>query len=128
MLEVTLSQFIKVELEMLIRHFSQKVMRSSLFMRTLITSAILSIFLASQVAAQKGERYEVDLSMYSLRQLSQSKGGDLDPLDYPEFAKDTFGITQIDVRDGGFPKKRRGDLYYCELKRRADAVAQISSY
>lgn len=128
MIEVTLSQFIKVELEMLIRHFSQKVMRSSLFTRTLITSAILSIFLASQVAAQKGEGYEVDLSMYSLRQLSQSKGGDLDPLDYPKFAKDTFEITQIDVRDGGFPKKRRGDLYCCELKRRANAVAQISSY
>ena len=79
--------------------------------------------LTSKIPAQKGEAYEIGLSMYSLRQLFQSKGGQLDALDYPQFAKDTFGITQIDVWNGGFPKERRADPeYYREMKRRADAT------
>ena len=66
-------------------------------------------------------RYRVGLSMYSLRQLFSE--GKLDPLDYPKFAKETFGITDIDVWDGGFPKERRDDPeFYKELKKRADAV------
>ena len=61
--------------------------------------------------------------MYSLRQLFESQGGDLDVLDYPKFAKETFGITQIDVWSGAFPQEGRSDpKYYRELKRRADAI------
>lgn len=88
----------------------------------LILSACV-LLSASLVSAQKGEVYEVGLSMYSLRQLFQAKGGELDALDYPRFAKETFGITQIDVWDGGFPADKRTDPeYYRELKKRADAV------
>lgn len=94
-----------------------------LFMKKFIISVLLTSFFFSQAAAQKGEVYEVGLSMYSLRQLFQAKGGELDALDYPKFAKETFGITQIDVWDGGFPEERRADPeYYRELKQRADAV------
>ncbi len=65
--------------------------------------------------------YEVGLSMYSLRQLFQSCGGELDALDYPRFVKETFGISQIDVWDGGLPMdKRRDPDYYLELKKRAE--------
>ncbi len=73
-------------------------------------------------AASPGDRaYEVGLSMYSLRQLFQSCGGELDALDYPRFAKETFGITQIDVWDGGLPKSKRQDPdYYLELRKRAE--------
>ena len=47
----------------------------------------------------------------------------MNALDYPKFAKETFGITQIDVWDGGFPKEKRKDPdYYRELKERAAEV------
>ena len=51
----------------------------------------------------------------------EARGGALDALDYPRFAKETFGITQIDVWNGGFPKEQRADpAFYSELKKRAD--------
>jgi sugar phosphate isomerase/epimerase len=91
--------------------------------RKMMLCGVLSVLIAGQVCGQKGEVYEVGLSMYSLRQLFQAKGGELDALDYPRFAKETFGITQIDVWDGGFPADKRTDPeYYRELKKRADAV------
>lgn len=65
--------------------------------------------------------FTIGLSMYSLRQMF--KDGSLDALDYPEFAKKTFGITEIDVWDGGFPEDKRMDMeYYKELKKRSDAA------
>ncbi len=76
-----------------------------------------------QTLAQNDKVYEVGLSMYSLRQLFEARGGELDALNYPKFVKDTFGITQIDVWDGGFPEDKRTDPeFYRELKKRADAV------
>jgi sugar phosphate isomerase/epimerase len=79
------------------------------------------IICCSTAFAQKGDVYEVGLSMYSLRQLFEARGGDLDALDYPQFAKNTFGITEIDVWNGGFPEDKREDpAYYRELKKRAD--------
>ncbi len=72
----------------------------------------------SAQAASK-EMYKIGLSMYSLRFLFQD--GTLDALDYPAFAKDTFGITLLDVWDGGFPEDRKEDPdFYKELKQRAD--------
>jgi arylsulfatase A len=63
--------------------------------------------------------YSIGLSMYSLRQLFFS--GELHAFDYPAFAKKTFGITKIDVWDGGFPKDRKTDpTFYQELRQRAD--------
>lgn len=89
----------------------------------IICVALLTMGFADRVCAQKGEVYEIGLSMYSLRQLFPSSGGELDVLDYPKFAKETFGITQIDVWSGGFPEEKRDDpAYYRELKKRADAV------
>ena len=71
----------------------------------------------SQAASKK--MYKIGLSMYSLRFLFQD--GTLDALDYPAFAKDTFGIELLDVWDGGFPKDRKEDpAFYKELKERAD--------
>ncbi len=68
---------------------------------------------------QTEKSYSIGLSMYSLRQLF--KDGSLTALDYPAFAKKTFGITQIDVWDGGFPKGKQNDIaYYKELKKRSD--------
>lgn len=65
--------------------------------------------------------YTIGLSMYSLRQLF--KDGSLKPLDYPAFAKKTFGITEIDIWDGGFPEDKRNDPeFYKELKKSSDAA------
>ena len=72
-------------------------------------------------AGSAADSYTIGLSMYSLRQLFQS--GELHAFDYPQFAKDTFGITKIDVWEGGFPQDRRDDPeFYRELKARADAA------
>ena len=72
-------------------------------------------------AAKKKGGYEVGLSMYSLRDLFRS--GELHVLDYPAYAKKTFGITKIDVWDGGFPEDKKTDPeFYKKLKKRADAV------
>jgi sugar phosphate isomerase/epimerase len=57
--------------------------------------------------------------MYSLRFLFQDET--LEVFDYPAFSRDTFGITEIDVWDGAFPKDRKTDPeYYKELKRHSD--------
>jgi len=63
----------------------------------------------------------IGLSMYSVRDLF--KDGTLELLDFPAFAKDSFGITEIDIWDGGLPKNRINDPeMYKELKKRADKV------
>lgn len=65
--------------------------------------------------------YEVGLSMYSLRKLFKS--GELHALDYPDFAKETFGITKIDVWSGAFPKGWNKDPEFLPaLKKRAEAA------
>lgn len=91
------------------------------------TLAAISIFSGMITAPLQAEEkqaeknYTIGLSMYSLRQLFQNKS--LDALDYPEFAKKTFGITEIDVWDGAFPEDKRSDMeYYKELKKRSDAA------
>jgi len=72
-------------------------------------------------AAKKKGGYEIGLSMYSIRDLFRS--GELDALDYPDFAKKTFGITKIDVWNGGFPADKKEDpKFYKALKKRADAA------
>lgn len=63
-------------------------------------------------------RTVVGLSMYSLRELIRAQT--LDPLDYPAFAKREFGITAIDLWEGGLPKDRLDDEgYLAELQARA---------
>ena len=95
-------------------------------MKHLILLTLLSTAITSFAAGQGG--YTIGLSMYSLRQLFFD--GKLSALDYPEFAKKTFGITKIDVWEGGFPKDRLNDpKFYRELKARADeAGSEIFLY
>ncbi|MGB0372372.1 MAG: sugar phosphate isomerase/epimerase family protein [Opitutales bacterium] len=65
--------------------------------------------------------FEIGLSMYSLRQLFES--GELHALDYPKFAKETFGISKIDVWDGGYPDGWQKDKDFLPtLKQRAEAI------
>ena len=63
-------------------------------------------------------RYQIGLSQYSLR--AMFKDGSLDPLDYPAFSVDQFGINQLDLWEGGLPKDKLDDTKYLkQLKRRA---------
>ena len=71
------------------------IMKGRLFSKGFIAILIASLGFNVQVLAQKGDVYEIGLSMYSLRQLFEVRGGTLDPLDYPEFAKEKFGFTMI---------------------------------
>lgn len=96
-------------------------------MRGVLSAVILGVFLGSTginecLAAEKAGKkktYTIGLSMYSLRQLFFS--GELTAMDYPKFARETFGIRHIDVWDGGFPKDRKNDPeFYRELKSHAD--------
>lgn len=68
---------------------------------------------------QKESRFTMGLSQYSLRALFQS--GELDPLDYPKFSVDEFGIKAIDYWEGGLPKDKLEDMAYLEkIRSRAD--------
>jgi len=93
---------------------------TGLLLGGIITGSALPA-MAAEEKNKKQESYTIGLSMYSLRHLF--KDGSLKPLDYPAFAKKTFGITQIDIWDGGFPANKRNDLeFYKELKKRSDAA------
>lgn len=74
-------------------------------------------FLASVLASSR--RMSIGLSQYSLRAMFAAK--QLDPLDYPAFAKNEFGLTELDLWQGGLPAERiDDDQYLGTLKRRAD--------
>ncbi|MBI5693787.1 MAG: sugar phosphate isomerase/epimerase [Verrucomicrobia bacterium] len=60
----------------------------------------------------------IGLSQYSLKGLFTAKT--LDPLDYPAFARREFGITELDLWEGGLPADRLDDdRYLAELRKRA---------
>ena len=67
-------------------------------------------------ASAKDEKspYTIGLSQYSLRALIRDKS--LDPLDYPAFTLENFGIDHIDLWEGGLNGKQ-GDLKYLEQLR-----------
>ena len=67
---------------------------------------------------QKAPGIRIGLSQYSLRQLFAS--GELNVMDYPKFARDTFGITEIDVWEGGMPADKQNQPEFLkELRQRA---------
>ncbi|MBT8037937.1 MAG: sugar phosphate isomerase/epimerase [Verrucomicrobiae bacterium] len=93
---------------------------TGLMMGTFLTMLAVPTAMAHE-EPKKQESYTIGLSMYSLRHLF--KDGRLKPLDYPAFAKKTFGITEIDIWDGGFPEAQRNDPeFYKALKKRSDAA------
>ena len=67
----------------------------------------------------KESRFQIGLSQYSLR--AMFKDGSLDPLDFPKFTADTFGIKAIDLWEGGLPGDKLDDAAYLE-KMKANAA------
>lgn len=71
------------------------------------------------LAQAADERFTIGLSQYSLRALL--KDGSLDALDFPAFTKEQFGLTAIDLWEGGLPKDKLDDAAYLEsMRKRAD--------
>ena len=90
------------------------------FLKTSATMAAGTVLLPEAFAAKKNKqpRFQIGLSQYSLR--AMFKDGSLDPLDYPAFSIDQFGIDQLDLWEGGLPKEKLDDTSYLkQLKRRA---------
>ena len=64
-------------------------------------------------------KYEIGLSQYSLR--SMFGDGSLDPLDYPQYTVDTFGIKAIDFWEGGLPADKLDNKnYLTKLRQRSE--------
>lgn len=103
--------------------FIQSTMTNLKSLRRVVSAGLVTLLLSGSIApiaaADEEKGYTIGLSMYSLRQLF--KDGSLTALDYPKFARDTFGITEIDVWDGGFPAGKKDDIeFYRQLKKAAD--------
>ena len=87
------------------------------FIQTTGTLALMATTgINARRASAKDEKspYTIGLSQYSLRALIRDKS--LDPLDYPAFTLENFGIDHIDLWEGGLNGKQ-GDLKYLEQLR-----------
>ena len=78
----------------------------------------LALATGARLSAASDSDLTIGLSQYSLRALFASK--QLDPLDYPAFARKEFGLTELDLWEGGLPPDRLdADSYLSDLRRRA---------
>lgn len=78
----------------------------------------LALATGARLSAASDSDLTIGLSQYSLRALFASK--QLDPLDYPAFARKEFGLTELDLWEGGLPPDRLDDdSYLSDLRRRA---------
>jgi sugar phosphate isomerase/epimerase len=77
--------------------------------------------MGNRTALSEKSRFTLGLSQYSLRALI--KDGSLDPLDFPKFALEQFGIRAIDFWDGGLPRDKLDDpAYLAKLKSNAERI------
>ena len=78
----------------------------------------LALATGARLSAASDSDLTIGLSQNSLRALFASK--QLDPLDYPAFARKEFGLTELDLWEGGLPPDRLDDdSYLGDLRRRA---------
>ncbi len=99
----------------------QKTLNRRSFLETsskiLLTGSAFSLSLHAK--HHKKMRFTLGLSQYSLRALL--KDGSLDPLDFPKFTVDEFGIHAIDLWEGGLPKDKLDDSKYLgKMRQKAD--------
>lgn len=75
-----------------------------------------SPFVAS--CAQSGPLFRISLAQWSLNR--RLFGGELDPLDFPRFAKEMFGIEAVEYVNQFFMDKAEDRTFLTELKMRCD--------
>ena len=84
----------------------------------LAAGAVAVLAAPRAMRAAPAPRLTIGLSQYSLKALFAAK--QLDPLDYPAFARKEFGLTELDLWEGGLPPDRLDDdRYLSDLRRRA---------
>ncbi len=97
---------------------TQPPLRSRRIFISQASVAAVAIASGSRLCAAPAHGMTIGLSQYSLRDLFRE--GKLNALDYPGFAKKTFGLTELDLWEGGLPPERIDDKsYLAELKQRA---------
>lgn len=81
----------------------------------------MALFPTACRSAESARPLTIGLSQYSLR--AKIRDGSLDPLDFPKFALEEFGIRAIDFWDGGLPKEKIDDpAYMAKLKNNAETI------
>ena len=90
-----------------------------------ITSLTLPSLVRSATTVET-PKYEIGLSQYSLR--AMFKDGSLDPMDYPQYTVDTFGIKAIDLWEGGLPADKLDDKKYLTNLRKRSEDAGTSTF
>jgi len=95
------------------------------FLRRSVPAAALAVAASGRLPAAAAHGLTLGLSQYSLKGLFAAKT--LDPLDYPAFARREFGITELDLWEGGLPADRIDDERYLAAlrKRAADAGTHL---
>ncbi len=84
----------------------------------LASGGLAALAAPAPLRAAPPSRMTIGLSQYSLKALFAAKT--LDPLDYPGFARKEFGLTELDLWEGGLPADRLDDdKYLGDLRRRA---------
>ncbi len=87
------------------------------FLRGAASAAAVAA-LPARLRAAAAHGLTIGLSQYSLKGLFAAKT--LDPLDYPAFARREFGLTALDLWEGGLPADRLDDdRYLADLRKRA---------
>ena len=77
-------------------------------------------------AEEKKPELKLALSQYSLRKLFFSK--ELSPDDFPAYTRDQFGISAIDLWEGGLAKDKRDNEKYLSSLRKKAADAKSDLY
>jgi len=84
----------------------------------LAAGAVAALAAPRPLRAASAHGLTIGLSQYSLKGLFAA--GKLDPLGYPAFARREFGITELDLWEGGLPADRLDDdRYLADVRNRA---------
>lgn len=90
--------------------------RRAFLRQTALGAAALAA--GTRLAAASNHGLTIGLSQYSLRELFRN--GSLDSLEYPKFAHEKFGLTELDLWEGGLPADKLDDRsYLTQVKQRA---------
>jgi L-ribulose-5-phosphate 3-epimerase len=89
------------------------------FIRSTAAAGVTAgVFPFTSAGAQQGQLFSISLAQWSLNR--RLFAGDLDPLDFPLFAKSNFGIMAVEYVNQFFMDKADDRLWLTELKQRCD--------
>lgn len=98
--------------------------RRSFINSTVAAGVALGVGPLTTTRAAEGSLFSLSLAQWSLNRTLFS--GNLDPLDFPAFAKETFGIDAVEYVNQFFMDKAEDRAWLGELKRRCDDAGVAS--